>query len=281
MKMDYLETKAKKIRKDLRKDWDALIIIDGKERSGKSTLMLKLARLIDPDFKLTNIVYRHGNLVDKIYSLPPYSVVVHDELGLDAFTRDAMSRTNKELVKAMMVCGDQNKCLIACMPNYWWLDTYLRDHRTSLWIRVTSVEYMGNRIRGFAKFRTPMENEWGGTPFFKLDHIYKFEHMEEKVYQKYKEQKQRIIRAAMVEDEPEDSTDSILRRMDELKIPRKTQAAIMGKHPSNITRKHQELEKLRDCAPLNILYNEKEVKTDETRKQSSKNESNAIESIFE
>jgi hypothetical protein len=192
--MDYLKWKAEKIAQDLRNDWDAFIVIDGRERSGKSTLMLWLAMLIDPKFTLDNIVYRGGDLLSKIYRLPKYSVVVHDELGLDAFTRDAMTKTSKELVKAMMVCGDQNKAFIACMPNYWWLDTYLRDHRTTLWIRVTSRQIHQNRVRGYAEVRIPTENKFGGTPFYRHEATYRFNMMLPNVYEAYKHQKQKAIR---------------------------------------------------------------------------------------
>jgi hypothetical protein len=198
--MDYLERTAKRIANNLRRDWDALIVIDGEEGSGKSVLALQLCRCLDSNFTLKNVVYRYSDLLERIERLPKYSAILHDEMGLSAFNREAMTRANRELVKSLMVCRNQNKALVACVPNFWMLDPYVRNHRTSLWIHLAQKEYMGNKIRGFAEFRFKKENIWGDTPYWDLEAVYKFAKIPDAVYEAYKASKEREVSKGIVQD---------------------------------------------------------------------------------
>lgn len=198
--MDLLQRTANRIRKNLRQGWDAFIIIDGMERTGKSVLLLKLAKLIDYDFTLNNVIYRQGKWKELIYSRPRYAAIGHDEFGLDAFSREAMTKHNRELVKTVMVCGNQNKALLACVPNFWWLDAYIKYHRVTLWIHVYHIEYMGERIRGFAKFREPIHNDFGKCPYFQYKFTYRFNNLDQKTYELYEAHKNRNIESLLNEE---------------------------------------------------------------------------------
>lgn len=140
------------IRQLQRDDWDAVIAITGPEGSGKSALAVNMARDIDNDVVQNlkkHIVYDGQELKSLVFSLPPSAIVV-DEGGLDFFSRDALDKNTKELVKMVMIMRMQNMVPIVVLPNLRWLDTYLREHRIKTLIKVWTVKQGIRHIRGFA-----------------------------------------------------------------------------------------------------------------------------------
>jgi ABC-type dipeptide/oligopeptide/nickel transport system ATPase component len=188
--MDLLYRLALTIRMLLRTDWDCPIVVDGEEGSGKSMLALKLAMMIDHQFKIDkdHIVFRFGNLLDSIYNLKPLTAICHDEFGLSAFNRQAMTKRNIELVKAVMVCRDQNKALVLCVPSIWTLDNYIKFHRAKYWLHVYASPPAWNhpRQRGFVEIRSVVPRLWYEMPWYPLIGRYHFEPLAPEVYQDYR-----------------------------------------------------------------------------------------------
>ena len=206
MTMDYLQYIARTGKIDLGNDWDNFFCFSGDEGSGKSTVAQKLAKLLDPKFTFDNIVYGFKDFESRVYSLPPGASILHDELGKSAFNRDAMKKVNKEIVKMAMVCRDQNKSLLSCIPNFWWLDPYLRDHRTRYWFHVETGEIYGVRTRGWMQIRKKPVNSsmWGNTPYWPLVCRYRFKPMPAEAYAIYKAHKRERIAALKDEDDDDD-----------------------------------------------------------------------------
>jgi len=192
--MVSLTTLGLMINNDLRNDWDSVVSVTGMEGVAKSTFAIQLCAKIDKYFRLkNNITYRYDNLVDKVYGLPKYAAIMADEMGLIAFSREAMTKANRDLVKALMVCRDQNKALVLCIPNFWFLDSYVRNHRTTYWIHLPQIEIKGNRIRGFAEVRRKKENRWGNEPYWQKLGVIRFDRLPEEIEKIYKEQKREAI----------------------------------------------------------------------------------------
>lgn len=191
--MDYLETLGQRIQRYLRQDWDALIAVDGMEGSGKSVLAMQLGLCIDSTFDLDRVIYHYHQQHGIIKRTPRYGAVLDDEFGTDAFNREAMTRGNIHLVKNLMTCRRENKALIAAAPSFWVLDPYVRNHRCCIWIHVVHVVVKGNRIRGFAKIREPVPNEFGDSPFWKLTKLYRFKNLPKEVYDVYRQRKEEAL----------------------------------------------------------------------------------------
>jgi hypothetical protein len=183
------------IRQMLARDWDCAIAIDGFEGSGKSDLAMNLGKRVDPGFKIDrdHIVYRYGDLIDKIYKLPKRSVIQHDEFGISALNREAMTKANRDLVKAMMVCRDQNQCLLLCVPSIWALDPYVRNHRLRYWFHIADKEYRGLPVRGYVEIRKAKPNTWGDEPYWRLLGIIHTNPIPDDIYQAYKKLKREAI----------------------------------------------------------------------------------------
>lgn len=198
--MSYLTVAARRIQNRVRCDGDAFIVIDGEERSGKSSFMLRFASLIDTSFTLDNIVWRKGKLIPMIYSLPKYSVVVHDELGIDAINRRFMSAPNTELRQASMVWGDQNKVVMGLIPSFWELDPGLRNKRTYLWIHVEMYSRSdGTLDRGYADFHYRKGSKWYPEPRWDEVCTQRFDSVPDDIMQAYKLRKGKAVKEALDE----------------------------------------------------------------------------------
>ena len=195
MEKDLMQRTCNTIQALLHMDYDCPIVIDGMEGDGKSILGLKVSSMIDPHFRIDrqHIVFRYGNLKQSIYGLPPFSCIQHDEMGLSAFNRQAMTKFNIELVQALIVCRDQNKALVACVPSIWILDPYIKNHRARYWFHVYAVKYKDRPIRGFVQIREAIPNLWGEKPFWKLLGIYRYKNVNDEIESTYKELKRAAL----------------------------------------------------------------------------------------
>jgi len=203
--VDILERLGRTAQTLLRNDWDCPIVVDGEEGAGKSMLALKLSMRIDPNFRFDarHLVFRYGSLIQSIYDLPKYSCIQHDEFGLTAFNRQSMSRANIDLVKAVMVCRDQNKALVLCVPSIWALDHYIKYHRAKFWLHVYSSPPAWNHppVRGFVEIYRVKPRLWFEMPWYQLLGRYHFEPLPAPVYEKYKTLKTAAIREQLEEDD--------------------------------------------------------------------------------
>ncbi len=120
-------------------DWDVVIAITGREGVGKTTLALEIAFAIDPTFSLdANILFNPetDDLVKKIFSLPPGSVILVDEAIKTSYKRRFATETNIVLNQIYTLCRKQKKISIFCMPRFFDFDEFFRNHRIRFWIHV-------------------------------------------------------------------------------------------------------------------------------------------------
>lgn len=117
-------------------DRDHFVVCAGGEGVGKSTLAIQLACTLSPNFKLENICFNRLQLINGIINSEKGDVFVLDEGNLFLFSRDAMSGGNKFMLKLFALMRQKNLCLIICVPNFFTLDTYVRDHRVDTLIYI-------------------------------------------------------------------------------------------------------------------------------------------------
>jgi len=126
-----------KIYKELKKknyDWGVLLL--GLRRVGKSTLSLYLAYRIWRALNKEVNVYLFLGVVGNIHKIVEeynmeHSIVIFDELGVTAFSRDHMRREQKNLVKALNIMSIYNNFYIGNIQNIMWMDKILRS--TNFW----------------------------------------------------------------------------------------------------------------------------------------------------
>lgn len=128
-----------------KKDNDCIIIIDGREGSGKSVLALQLAFYCDRRFTEDGIVFSIEDFAKKIRELPYYSSLVFDEAFRGFSSRSVLSQENKKLVRLLMECRQRRLFIFLVLPSFFELETYASIHRSQYLFHV----YMRRHTRGF------------------------------------------------------------------------------------------------------------------------------------
>ena len=132
----YLLKKLESIKYIITKNWDCVILIDGKERSGKSTLGLTIGAYLDPNFSITNVATGAEAAAMKIGTLPRHSVLLIDEGSLVFNSKDSMRAEQKRLVKIMDVVGQKNMVFIIVLPSFFDLNKLIAVRRSKFLLHV-------------------------------------------------------------------------------------------------------------------------------------------------
>jgi excisionase family DNA binding protein len=130
----------------IEKNNDAVIVVCGKERIGKSELALRIAYDLnkasffneDGSANVNNIAMNGKEYRYRISKSNKGDVIIFDEAGTSLYTRDAMTPENKMINKKLMVCGYKNLVHLLCLPDYFSIDKMIRKHRIKFLIKVVS-----------------------------------------------------------------------------------------------------------------------------------------------
>jgi len=149
---ERLWEKTKNIINLRNKGYDSIFLIDGKRRTGKSTLAMTIAFLLDPNISINNYVAGLEEAPDKIEEAKDESVLLFDEGSLVASSKDVMSKKNKQLEKIIDVVGQKRLTLIFCMPSFFDMSKQIAINHSLFLIHVYTDDKL-NRGR-FAYFGT-------------------------------------------------------------------------------------------------------------------------------
>ena len=149
----FLWGRAYKIWKDLHKmEMDHVSVISGDEGGGKSWLGARLCAMVSPHtFRLRHICFKPEAVLENIKDCKPGDSIQLDEGALFLFSRDGMTSYNKIIVKLLTIVRAFGLHLCICVPNFFVMDTYVRDHRCKTLIQVTKrgkyVAFVGRGIK--------------------------------------------------------------------------------------------------------------------------------------
>lgn len=152
--------------KNVENEYDNIIVVFGREGSGKSTYAIQLAMALDPNFDLeTDYIYTYEEMVQAITD-PDKSdigrVFLLDETSSIMNNRDAMTTSSKNMVELLEMMRSRGWTLIMCIPSPDRLDKYLRDFRIRYMIRVYegSWEHRTERRRGYWELQFKRGNNY-------------------------------------------------------------------------------------------------------------------------
>ena len=176
---ERLWEKVKNIMIIRKKGYDAPIIIDGKRRTGKSTLGKTIAYLLDPDLTINNFVSSLEETAEKIEKAKDDSVLFFDESSLLANSKETMYKKNIQLIKIIDVIGVKRLTLIFVLPSFFNLSKEIAINHSRFLLHVYTDEKL-NRGRfayfsekkkkilyemgkkNFGSYKKP-ESNWTGT----------------------------------------------------------------------------------------------------------------------
>ena len=177
---ERLKNKLDNIKMVQTKGWDATVLIDGIEGSGKSTLGLTCAYyLSDGKFELKDICTGSNDAIAKLDQVKEGGVLLIDEGSLLFSSTDSMRREQKQLIMILNVIRQKRIALIIVSPSFFRLNRYIAVDRTRFLIHVYTKEdlkrgrftYFGqkkkNKLyelgkRNFNSYAKPRAN-WNGT----------------------------------------------------------------------------------------------------------------------
>ena len=177
---ERLKNKLDNIKMVQKKGWDAAVLIDGIEGSGKSTLGLTCAYyLSDGKFELKDICTGSNDAIAKLDQVKEGGVLLIDEGSLLFSSTDSMRREQKQLIMILNVIRQKRIALIIVSPSFFRLNRYIAVDRTRFLIHVYTKEdlkrgrftYFGqkkkNKLyelgkRNFNSYAKPRAN-WNGT----------------------------------------------------------------------------------------------------------------------
>jgi adenylate kinase family enzyme len=137
--------------KVMKKDFDFMCIVDGFSGTGKSTLTMQLAYLVDPTFSIDRVCFRGEEFMNAVINAKKYQAIMLDEAYASLSSGDATTKMQKFLLKMLAEIRQKNLMIFFCCPSYFELNKNLAIFRSKLLIHV----HVGkNMERGFFKLYT-------------------------------------------------------------------------------------------------------------------------------
>lgn len=132
------------------------------------------------EFVRGSIAYDNEDIKEKIYNLPPYSVIHADEGLRFLMASDWMKSENKELKKMVAQCRTKHLIFLICIPTFSWVDKKYRNDMCNYWLRLMT--------RGDALLSIPVlseqEDPWGLKQFNDMLGHFTFLSSEKEIEQK-------------------------------------------------------------------------------------------------
>ncbi len=205
--MDEILTKNLDIIKNLinYKDYDWLHVVTGVEGTGKSTLATQLCLYIDPDFfEKDNIITNVSELKRCFRLSNKGSAILIDEGAPMFFSRDSMKKETKEATQLLRGLRGKNCFVCICMPDFFALDKYIREHRVGSLSRVVKRGrgwfYSKSKIQKMLTQSHSVFNKNFGSKWTDPNFKHNFPDLDKKTKKKYLIMKKNIMDSYVVEE---------------------------------------------------------------------------------
>lgn len=137
---------VKNLIKNQKEDFDAVLVVSGREGVGKSTLAIEIARLVQEAYGRkfnydSNMAYNANEAIEKMKNLQQYDVLLLDEGMRLAWRRQWFNTEQRKLARLFSQIRSRNLCLIFSIPDFMHIDTYYREHRVLYWLHVIDRGY--------------------------------------------------------------------------------------------------------------------------------------------
>jgi len=116
-----------RIRHDvLKRDRDKVLVVDGREGTGKSVFAMQLAKSLDADFSADKIFFNHETFIKglKDPNRKKGDCILLDEAFSSASSRASMSSINRAMITVATEMRQLNLFVIIVLPSFFDLDKY-------------------------------------------------------------------------------------------------------------------------------------------------------------
>lgn len=126
----YIANNLDFIKDDVKNDNDAVIIVDGKEGSGKSVFAMTCAYYMDPTLTLERVCFNPDDFKKQILKAKPLQAVIFDEAITGLRARRWASMVNNALIEMLAQIRQKNLIIIMVIPSFFELEKYISIHRS-------------------------------------------------------------------------------------------------------------------------------------------------------
>jgi hypothetical protein len=141
----YIIEQANELKRAVKKDWDGVVYVCGRERSGKTTFAQQFALLLDGDFNIDKMCWTAKQLKEKVLNAKKYDCIVLDEAYMTFAKARRFEKLNDEIISMLTMIGKKNLFIIIVAPIFWQMNEYLMTQRTCAMYRI----YSKGERRGF------------------------------------------------------------------------------------------------------------------------------------
>lgn len=154
----YLKENLDFVKKAVKKKWDDVFLIDGREGVAKSTLAKMCGYyLSEGNFSVNDIVFTSEQFMEAVDKAKPNTAIVFDEMVMAGMSADALSGMQKALIKKFTLIRKKQLHIILVIPYVFMLQKYFSIARTSFLLHCYSPDGMK---RGYFKFYNQTEKNY-------------------------------------------------------------------------------------------------------------------------
>lgn len=151
------------VKKLIRKDWDAVYVVDGEVGAGKSVFTQQICYFVsDGDFTLDEVTFKPKEFRDQVLKSPKYNGIMFDEAFRGMSSRGTLTGINKMLMSLMQEIRQRNLFIFIVLPSIWDLDSHIKLNRCRGLFHIHTDE---NKDRGYWKFYSNREDQIGNSRF--------------------------------------------------------------------------------------------------------------------
>lgn len=149
---DLLQKLADDMHKNVKADYDNVVMIEGGEGSGKSNLAWNIINAYSPNFDINETYVYNMQGIRERFAAADYGggIFWMDETSQIASNRTWQSEDNQDLVGILETSRSKHFSIVGCVPNISRVDIYLRDFRMRYLLRCRPMKFKstGYKPRG-------------------------------------------------------------------------------------------------------------------------------------
>ena len=140
---DLLKLLAEDMHHNIKADYDNVVMIEGGEGSGKSTMAWNLINAYSPGFDIKQVYVYNMQGIRERFANADYggNIFWMDETSQIASNRTWQSEDNQDLVGILETCRSKHLSLIGCVPKIDRVDIYLREFRMRYLLRCRPMKF--------------------------------------------------------------------------------------------------------------------------------------------
>ena len=213
------------IAKGIANDFDYVIIIDGPEGGGKSTLAAHAKAMYDGHYNMTNVCYDSTDLLNIMQNARKGSCIILDEAVTSFMSRTSLDRFQVRLIQAFSIVRERNLVFFLLIPNLGLLDKALQTRALyRIWV------YPKGQLRGYAKIYYSKRTPWTtGKPWHEEAWHYEFPKLPDRFEAEYKKFKRKELARKLKEYDDEIKYEKDRKEKEKRKVTgKKTQLIIQA-----------------------------------------------------